>query len=203
MRSSFRLASLLALLLLALPLAANAVVEPKTETEYPDEITVSDDEGSVVMKVTGAGLREKTFLKIDVYTIVSYMDSGAALGDDHGPALCALKAPKRIQMDLRRSFSREKLVNSFIAGIEKNMDDTSGITTEMDTFLSYFSRDAEDGDRIVFDYCPQRGLSTTVNDEVKGVIENFDFVEAMWMVWFCEKPTNGGLKKALLAQVTD
>ncbi|MBC8426137.1 chalcone isomerase family protein [bacterium] len=203
MRPSFRLAGLLASLLLALPLAANAVVEPKTQTEYPDEITVSDDEGSVVMKATGVGLREKTFMKVDVYTIVSYVDGGATLDDEPGLALCALKAPKRIQMDLRRSFSREKLVNSFTAGIEKNVDDTSGITTEMDTFLSYFTRDAEDGDRIIFDYCPQRGLSTKVNDEVMGVIENFDFVEAMWMVWFGEKPTNGGLKKALLAQVTD
>jgi len=189
--------------LLALPVAAGAVVEPKTETEYPDQITVSDDEGSVVMNATGVGLREKTFLKVDVYTIVSYVDESATFDDDPGLALCALKAPKRIQMDLRRSFSREKLVNSFIAGIEKNMGDTSSITAEIDTFLAYFTRDAEDGDRIVFDYCPQRGLSTTVNEEVMGTIENFDFVQAMWMVWFGEKPANGGLKKALLAQVTD
>ena len=36
-----------------------------------------------------------------------------------------------------------------------------------------------------------------------GVIENFDFVQAMWTVWFGGKPANGGLKKALLAELGD
>ncbi len=200
MRPTNRLAGLTMLAMLALPLAALALTEPKTGVDYPDQVTVQTAEGEVVLKATGVGLREKTFMKVDVYTIVSYMFADAELaGDDAGLALCALKAPKRIQMDLRRGFSRDKLINAFIKGIEKNVEDTSGIAADMETFQAYFTRDAEDGDLIIFDYCPAKGLTTTLNGEVAGVIENFDFVQAMWTVWFGEKPANGGLKKALLA----
>jgi len=203
MRPSAKITYLIAYVLLAMPLAAGAVIEPKTQTEYPDEITVATEQGDVVMKATGAGLREKTFLKVDVYTIVSYVDAGAALEGEPGVALCALDAPKRIQLDLRRGFSRDKLINAFIGGIEKNMDDTTGIMTEMETFQAYFTRDAQDGDLIVFDYCPRKGLTTILNGEVTGVIDNFDFVQAMWSVWFGGKPANGGLKKALLSKLSD
>ncbi|MBU0741205.1 chalcone isomerase family protein [bacterium] len=202
MRPSSGISSLFALLLLLLPLAAGAVVEPKTLTEYPDQITVESDQGDVVMKVTGAGLREKTFLKVDVYTIASYVDNGATLEGEPGVALCALDAPKRIQMDLRRGFSRDKLINAFIEGIEKNVEDTSGIADDMETFKAYFTRDAQDGDLIIFDYCPLKGLTTILNGEITGVIDNFDFVKAMWTVWFGEKPANNGLKQALLSQIT-
>jgi len=203
MRPSARITCLIAYILLAMPLAAGAVVEPKTQTEYPDQITVSSEQGDVVLNATGAGLREKTFLKVDIYTIVSYVDAGATLEGEPGAALCALDAPKRIQMDLRRGFSRDKLINAFIQGIEKNLDDTTGIVNEMETFQAYFTRDAQDGDLIVFDYCPRKGLTTILNGEVTGVIENFDFVQAMWTVWFGEKPANGGLKTALLSKITD
>ena len=37
--------------------------------------------------------------------------------------------PKRIQMDLLRGFSREKLVNSFLEVIEKNYESTAAFTT--------------------------------------------------------------------------
>jgi len=203
MKPLTRFSSLIILAFLVLPLAANALVEPKTGTEYPDQVTIETAQGDKVLKATGVGLREKTFLKVDVYTIVSYMDADASLEGDLGEALCTLKAPKRIQMDLRRGFSRDKLINAFVGGIEKNMGDTSGITADMETFQAYFTRDAEDGDLIIFDYCPVKGLTTTLNGEVSGVIENFDFVQAMWTVWFGDKPANGGLKKALLAELSD
>ena len=103
-------------------------------------------------------------------------------------------------MDLRRSFSREKLIKAFVEVIEKNYDDLSAFAADLDTFEAYFERDAEDGDVIIFDYCPGAGLTTTLNGEVRGVIANPAFSEALWTVWFGAKPANDGLKKALLGQ---
>jgi hypothetical protein len=191
----------LLLILISLPLVAAGVVEPKTGTEYPDEITLESDGNSITMKATGVGLREKTFMKVDVYTIVSYVGSDAKLSGDLGEAIVALKAPKRIQMDLRRSFSREKLINAFVEVIEKNYEDTSPFAADMETFQAYFERDAEDGDVIIFDFCPKAGLSTQVNGEVKGIIENAAFTEALWTVWFGKEPANKDLKKKLLAEL--
>lgn len=196
---SVRFISLLVLLLVALPLAAGAIVEEKTETSYPDEVTLDMGGKQVPLKVTGVALREKTFLKVDVYTIVSYMDASEQLaGDDKGQALLEAKICKRIQMDLLRGFSKDKLVNSFKDVIEDNYDDTSAFDTDMDTFFTYFVRDAEENDLILFDYCPTGGLVTSLNGEVKGTITNFDFVQALWTVWFGEECASDDMKEALL-----
>ena len=199
MRTKYAMAGLIVLGLLALPLAASALTEPKTGVEYPDQITMETAQGEVVLKATGVGLREKTFMKVDVYTIVSYVAADVVLEDEPGVALCDLNAPKRIRMDLRRGFSREKLINAFIEGIDKNMDDTSAIAADMEVFKAYFTRDAQDGDLIIFDYSPVKGLTTELNGETMGVIDNAEFARAMWTVWFGKKPANGGLKKALLS----
>lgn len=198
-RMSGRL-GLVALVLLSLPLHALAIVEPGTETEYPDTVTLEVGGQSCDLNVTGVGLREKTFLKVDVYTIASYVDASVDLGADPGRTLLTVDAPKRIRMDLRRGFSREKLVKAFTEVIDKNYDDTGAFAAELDTFTGYFKRDAEENDVLLFTYVPGVGLTTSLNGEDLGVIANFAFTEALWTVWFGEKPADGGLKKALAGQ---
>jgi hypothetical protein len=203
-KNLIRISILAALVALLLPLSAGAIVEPKTETEYPDEVTVEADGMSHSLVVTGVGLREKTMLKVDVYTIVSYVDGeNLALEDDKGIALLEYDAVKQIRMDLRRSFSRDKLIKAFSSVIDKNYKDQAAFSADMETFFGYFDRDAEEGDVIIFTYVPGSGLRTTLNGEEKGTIENFEFVKALWTVWFGEKPANGGLKKAMLAALGD
>ena len=108
--------------------------------------------------------------------------------------------PKRLQMDLRRGFSREKLVNSFSEVIEKNYDDLSAFEADMAVFMAYFDRDAQEKDRIVFSHVPGTGLVTELNGEVKGTIANPAFSEALWTVWFGEKPADKGLRGALCGE---
>jgi hypothetical protein len=199
MNKTIRILGLIALVALAFPLIAGAVTEPKTKTEYPDAAVMDLTSGAVSLKVTGVGLREKTFLKVDVYTIVSYV--GADFADTEGEALMAFDGPKRLQMDLRRGFSSDKLKKAFSETIEKNYDDMSAFEGDMAIFLAYFERDAEENDLIIFDYAPGVGVTTTLNGEVKGTVNNAAFAEALWSVWFGKKPANGDLKKALLAEL--
>ncbi len=192
-----RIALLTTLVALLLPAAAGAVTEPKTGAEYPDAAVMDLPDGTVSMSVTGVGLREKTFLKVDVYTIVSYVGEGFA--GSAAEDVLAFDGPKRLRMDLRRGFSREKLVNSFSDTIEKNYDDMSAFAADMEAFLAYFDRDAQEDDVLVFDWKPGKGLVTTLNGEVKGVLENPAFAEALWTIWFGKKPASGDLKKALVS----
>lgn len=196
MRSSVRL--LLPALALAWPLAAAAITEPKTEFAYPDRVAVTCDGQEVELVATGVGLREKTIMKVDVYTIVSYVATGADLGADKGAGLVAAKTPKRVQMDLRRGFSREKLIGALVEVIEKNYEDMTPFAAELEMFKGYFTRDAQEGDVIVFDYCPVNGLAVILNDEIIGMIEKPAFTEALWTVWFGAKPAADGLKRDLL-----
>ncbi len=195
------IASLFVLLILLLPLTAGAIVEPGTEMEYDDTVTIEAGGASHTLTVTGVGLREKTFMKFNVYVIVSYVAEDAKLEDDQGEALLNLDAPKMIRMDLVRGFSREKLVNAFKDVIEENYDDLSAFAADMDEFFAYFKNDAEEGDILIFTYIPGVGLKTVLNGEEQGVISNFEFVKALWTVWFGEEPANDGLKEDLLVRV--
>ncbi len=199
-----RILSLLATVLFVVCAVAPAVAVTESDTgkEYPDAVAYDCAGEDLTLIATGVGLREKTFLKVDVYTIVSYMLEGTTLGDADD-ALVMLDAPKRIRMDLRRSFSREKLCNAFTDVIDKNYDDTAAFATDLETFLAYFTLDAAEDDILVFDYCPGVGLTTTLNGDVKGVLENKAMAEALWTVWFGRKPANDGLKRDLLSALED
>lgn len=194
---SLMMPALVAVLLL--PLAAQAITEPKSEVEYPDMVTTGCDGQQVELAVTGTGLREKTFMKVDVYTIVSYVQAGADLGEDKAAGLMAVRAPKQIQLNLRRSFSREKLIKALTEVIDKNYPDQSAFARELEAFKGYFTRDAQDGDVIVFDYCPASGLTVMLNGEITGILEKAPFTEALWSVWFGESCANDDLKAALLS----
>ena len=201
MFQKIRSVSLLLMVMLVVPLAVNAMVEPDTKREYPNEVLVGEGDAAYTLVGSGVALREKTFLKVDVYVIASYVCSKATFGKDKAAEVKDLDGNKRLVMDLTRGFSAEKLKNAFAEVIEKNYDDMSAFQSDMDLFLAYFTKDAEDGDNIVFDYQPQVGLTTILNGENKGVIQNFEFVKALWTVWFGDKPANGGMKKALVANI--
>jgi hypothetical protein len=181
---------------------AGTVVEPNTGMEYPDEITIETPSAHYTLKATGVGIREKTIFKVNVYVIVSYIESAVTLQGDLGEAIINLDAAKRLQMDLVRGFSRDKLINAFREVIDKNYSDNSAFAADMDIFFAYFDRDARDKDQIIFEYLPGQGLTTSLNGEVKGVITNFAFTRALWTVWFGEKPASDGLKRDLLAAIT-
>lgn len=196
-----RSVGLLALVILMMPWSAGAIVEPDTEMEYPDSVTIETDGASHTLTVTGVGLREKTFMKVNVYAIVSYVAAGTQLKGDMGLSLLEVDAPKMIRMDLLRGFSREKLCNAFKDVIEDNYEDMSAFAGDMDVFLAYFKNDAQEEDELTFTYIPGKGLKTVLNGEELGVITNFEFVQALWTVWFGADPASDGLKEDLLAAI--
>ena len=194
-------------LLVAREATAGELLEPRTGTVYPDRVTIEQEDRRAVLRATGAGVRLRTLLKTEVYTMASYVSAGldrlrlaGALGGA-AEAIRTFDVPKRLQMDLRRGVSRQKLVDTFVAVIARNYPDTGLFSADLDVFLSYFDRDAQKGDRLVFDYLPGVGLITTVNGEVKGAIANPAMAEALWTVWFGEKPADGNLKRDLTAGV--
>lgn len=190
-----KLTGIFLLLLIAVPLTAMAITEPDTETVYDDAITFNGTD----MVVTGVALREKTFLKVDVYTIVSYVKKGAVLGEDKAADLLNLEEPKMLQMDLTRGFSNKKLKNAFSEVIEDNYKDMSAFQSDMDLFLAYFTADAEDGDKIIFGFCPAEGLTTSLNGTELGVIANVEFMKALWTVWFGAEPADEDMRDNLVA----
>ncbi len=195
MRHRLALTALAAVLLVAVQAAA--IVEKKTGKEYPDKVTVTTPAGEQALVATGAALREKTALKVDIYTIVSYVAEGADLSGDRAAAIWKLDATKQVRMDLRRSFSRAKLIGAMHEVIDKNYPDQSAFKAELATFDAYFDADAKDGDVIIFTYVPGQGLTTNVNGQDKGVIAGTVFAEALWSVWFGAEPVTKDIRAAV------
>jgi len=206
-RSKLRTRSWMPLAVLAFlsfPQLALGITEEKSGKSYPDEITIEIAQKPVELVATGTALREKTFMKVDVYTIVSYVEKGTDLGSDPATALIMADVPKRLQMDLRRGFSRDKLINAFQHDIEKNYGDKmDSFAVELETFKSYWTRDAQDKDLIIFEYVPASGLHTSLNGKELGVIKNPIFTQALWSVWFGKDPASKDMKKGLLSAIQE
>ncbi len=60
--------------------SADALVEPESGVAFPDSIVIGTPAGPTTLVATGAGLRERTILEADVYTVVSYVRASADLG---------------------------------------------------------------------------------------------------------------------------
>ncbi len=189
------------LLIILVPVTALAMVEPDTKKEYPDEMTLGSGDGAYTLVATGVGLREKTFLKVDVYVIASYVSSDAQLGENKARDLMDLNANKQIIMDLTRSFSAEKLKKALTEIIDKNFEDQSAFADDLATLVGYFTEEAREGDHLVFDYNVDTGLTTSLNGEVKGTIQNFELVRALWSVWFGDSCADKGVRKNLLKNI--
>jgi hypothetical protein len=181
--------------------AATALVEPKSGVTYPDSVVIDTPVGPATLIATGAGLREKSFLKKDVYTIVSYVHAATDLGADPVASIRTLNVPKRLQLDMRRDVGREKLEATLTKAIATNVEDLAPIAADLETFFSFFTDDARESDCVVIEYVPGIGLTTSLNGEVKGVIDSFTFVTALWSVWFGQNPQDDQLVRALVSQV--
>ena len=187
--------------------AVGEVIEPRTKAVYPDRVTLGAEDRGAVLAITGAGVRQRTIFKRDVYTIASYVSAGldlALLADAPGgpaEAIRVLDVPKRLVMDLRRGVGRQSLVDALAGAIARNDPDNSMLDDDLEVFLALFERDAEKGDRIVFDYVPELGLTTTVNGAASGTIAGAALMEALWSVWFGEQPTDAALKRSLLPPI--
>ena len=127
------------------------------------------------------------------------MKKGVSLGDDKAAGLLNLDEPKMLQMDLVRGFRTKKLKNDFSDVIQNNYEDMSAFQSDMDTFLGYFTADAEEGDKLIFGYCPAEGLTTSLNGTELGVITNVEFMKALWTVWFGAEPASEDMRENLVA----
>ena len=157
-----------------------------------DEFTAA---GGQKLVLNGIGLREK--LWIDVYVGSLYL---AEKSDDVAEIL-SKPGPWRVQLDfIYKEVDRQKLVDSWREGFEKNQDEESlkQLQSRMDQFYAYFDSSAVKKDRYTFDYDPAKGTLVSKNGELLGTIEGEDFKNALLEIWLGNHPADKKLKKGML-----
>lgn len=169
--------------------AAPSLAAEKAGVKLPDAY---DLEGQTLV-LNGLGLREATIFAVDVYVAGLYLPSKTKDVD----AILKGDVPKHLTMKFVRDVGRDKQVEAWREGFEKNAKDYAAIEARVEKLLGWMD-DLDDGEIMAVSYVPGQGTTVSVKGEVEGTIEGEDFQYALFRIYIGPTPPNEGLKSGLL-----
>jgi hypothetical protein len=181
------------ILLLALTLAFGAAhAGSKAGVTMPDNITVAGKS----LTLNGMGLREATFLKIDVYVAGLYVEHASS----DASRLVKADEVKRLVLRFVRNVDRDDIVEAWSNGFKGNatvpVKQLQPLIDQMNGWMPRFHK----GDTLAFTYVPGEGVTIEINGVKKGVIKHDDFARSLFSIWLGPKPPTGDLKRGLLGR---
>jgi Chalcone isomerase-like len=143
--------------------------------------------------LNGAGVR-KAYFTIKVYVGSLYTERKVTTPVQ----LLADSGEKLIRMSFVHSkVEKEKIVGAFAEGLEKNSPDVAR-SAEAKAFLSWFTADFVAGDTVDISLSPDGTVAASHNGKALGTVRSPALVQGVLLIWFGEKPADGGLKKGML-----
>ena len=184
-----RLMILLMSLLVTIP-AGPAAAGKKAGVTLPDTITVAGKP----LALNGMGLREATWLKIDVYVAGLYVEQVTSSPD----RILAKDATKLLILRFVRDVGRGDITKAWNDGFKNNSTvPLASIQPMIDQFNNWMPS-FKSGDSLLLTYVPGKGVTVHLNNVQKGVINNDNFVRSLFSIWLGPKPPSSALKKGLL-----
>lgn len=152
--------------------------------------TVSVQQKTLLLN--GAGIRKKLFVKVYVgslYTERKVATPAQLLADPGG---------KLIRMSfVHKKVEKEKIVEAFAEGLANNSPGVAR-SAEAKAFLSWFTADFAAGDTVDISLSPDGTVAASHNGKALGTVRSPALVQGVLLIWFGEKPADGGLKKGML-----
>ncbi|MCU7958721.1 MAG: chalcone isomerase family protein [gamma proteobacterium symbiont of Bathyaustriella thionipta] len=130
--------------------------------------------------LNGMGLREATFLKIDVYVIGLYLSEKQSDAE----AILHSTSNKRVVMHFVRDVDKEKLNEGWLKGLKRSPD-AAQISAEIKQFIGT-QKDMQKGQQLVFDFAAD-GVRVKVAGNKAAVIHGAGFYNALLNVWLAAK----------------
>jgi hypothetical protein len=157
---------------------------------FPDQEQVD----GAALKLNGLGLRQATFLKVNVYVAALYVAQTS--GD--GNAILKANAPKELILHFVRDVDGADLSKGWDEGFENNAkSELPALKARIESFKGLMP-DMKTGQRLRFVHKPGAGVVVDVNGAVKGTIAGDDFARALFAIWLGAHPPNAELKAGLL-----
>jgi len=184
----FVLSGVCALALLALTIG-NASAAEISGVKLPDQITVAGKS----LKLNGAGLRQATILKVNVYAAGLYLEKPS--GD--GEAIANSDQVKSIQMTFMRDVTAKQMAEAFGEGFDKNC--VAGCA-ELKPFISKLqglTKDMKKGETMSVHFLTD-GVEVMVRGQKVGSVGDKAFSHQLIRCWIGKNPPNSGLKEGLL-----
>jgi hypothetical protein len=179
------------LLLLSLPVVSTAFAGERAGVKMPDSITVENK----ALKLNGMGLREATWLKIDVYVAGLYVENVSS----NAATLLAANEVKQIVLRFKRDVDHDDIVKAWTEGFAHNSPDAGRLKpliTKLNTWMPSFAK----GDTLTFTLVPGNGVSVDVNGKHMGTLGDDDFSRSLLAIWLGPKPPTGALKTGMLGR---
>lgn len=157
----------------------------------PDTITVDDR----TLVLNGMGVRSKLFIKVYVGGLYLEQKSGDAR------AIIQAESVKRVVLHfIYGEVDRGRMVESFTEGFEGNLPDKGkSLKPQIDQFLGATETMKKD-EELVVTYVPGTGTTLTIRGKDKLTIPGQAFGQAVFSIWFGQKPASDALKNGMLGR---
>ncbi len=182
---------------LALLVSFTASLSAQTQTVEGNRYPNTVEAVGRTLTLVGAGLRERWWF--DVYTMGAYAERRSC----DPQMLIATDQAKSLRIDLLRDVDAKTMAGALEDAFERNLPPNAplGIRSQIDTFLGYFRKDLEKGDRVELTYVPGMGTALIQNQEQQGwTLEGKGFADLLWGSYFSPSTCCADLKKQILAQ---
>ena len=170
-------------------IGSNASAAEISGVKLPDQVTVAGKS----LKLNGAGLRQATILKVNVYAAGLYLEKPS--GD--GEAIANSDQAKSIDMVFMRDVSAKQMAEAFGEGFEKNC--VAGCA-ELKPHLSKLQgllKDMKKGETMSVHFLGD-GVELVIRGQKMGSVGDKAFSHQLIRCWIGKNPPNSGLKEGLL-----
>ncbi len=144
------------------------------------------------LTLNGAGIRKKLFIKVYVGSLYTErkVTTPAQLLADSGEKLIRMSF-------VYKKVEKEKIIETFAEGLANNSPGVAQ-SAEAKAFLSWFTADFVAGDTVDISLSPDGTVAAAHNGKALGTVRSPALVQGVLLIWFGEKPADGGLKKGML-----
>lgn len=146
--------------------------------------------------LNGVGVREKFWM--DMYAGALYLSSKSS----DAKSIINANDPMAIKLHMVSSLiTSEKMIEAVNEGFENATNGkTSGISSEITKFKSFFSDEINKEDVFDIVYIPSKGVLVYKNGKEKGLIKGVEFKKALFGIWLSDKPADKKLKQGMLGK---
>src|SRR2546421_12429249 len=178
--------------LAALALTGNTMFAAEISgVKLPDQVTVAGKS----LKLNGAGLRQATILKINVYAAGLYLEKSS--GD--GETIANSDQTKSIQMVFMRDVSAKQMAEAFQEGFEKNC--VAGCA-ELKPYIGKLQgllKDMKKEETMAYHFLPN-GVELEIRGQKAGTIGDKAVTRQLIRCWIGKNPPNPELKEGLVGK---
>ena len=170
-------------------IGSNASAAEISGVKLPDQVTV----GGKSLKLNGAGLRQATILKVNVYAAGLYLEKPS--GD--GEAIANSDQTKSIQMTFMRDVTGKQMAEAFGEGFDKNCVAGCAELKPHIGKLQGLMKDMKKGETMAVHFLAD-GVEVMIRGQKAGSVGDKAFSHQLIRCWIGKNPPNSGLKEGLL-----